>query len=183
MVPRTDAAGSSPNCRDALSPVGNHPVDFPPLGANSRRVTTDVIRTVLVPVDGSGHAIEGLEHACEEYPDADLVALHVVSFGRLFGDRAMLSFDDIEGWLDEERTRAEEILDEAAGRATELDQELTREVQLGRPASVIVAYAEERDVDHVVMGSRGESDGSEVPLGSVAESVMRDAPVLVTVVR
>jgi nucleotide-binding universal stress UspA family protein len=127
--------------------------------------------------------MEGLEHACREYPDAEVVALHVVSFGRLFGDRALLSFEDVEGWLDEERDRATDILDEAAGRGTELDQELTRETQLGRPSSVIVAYAEEHDIDHIVMGSRGEGDGSGAPLGSVAESVMRDAPVLVTVVR
>jgi nucleotide-binding universal stress UspA family protein len=140
-------------------------------------------RTILVPVDGSARAIEGLDHACREYPDADIVALHVVSFGRLFGDRALLSFEDVEGWLDDEHERATDILDEAAGRAEELGQELTSEVQLGRPSSVIVAYAEERDVDHIVMGSRGAGDGSGAPLGSVAESVMRDAPVLVTVVR
>lgn len=140
-------------------------------------------RTVLTPVDGSARALEGLEHACREYPGAEIVALHVVSFGRLFGERALLTFEDVDGWLDDERSRADEILDEAAGRAAELDQEITRAVQLGRPSTTIVAYAEEHDIDHIVMGSRGRGTDTDAPLGSVAETVMRDAPVLVTVVR
>jgi nucleotide-binding universal stress UspA family protein len=42
---------------------------------------------------------------------------------------------------------------------------------------------DEHDVDHVVMGSNGRRGVSRLVLGSVAERVVRGAPVPVTVVR
>jgi len=46
-----------------------------------------------------------------------------------------------------------------------------------------VEYAEESDVDHIVIGSHGRSGVSRILLGSVAESVVRRADMPVTVVR
>jgi nucleotide-binding universal stress UspA family protein len=48
---------------------------------------------------------------------------------------------------------------------------------------VIVTYADENDVDHVVLGSHGRKGLTRVLLGSVAEAVVRRSPVPVTVVR
>jgi nucleotide-binding universal stress UspA family protein len=53
----------------------------------------------------------------------------------------------------------------------------------GHAAKTIVRYAEENDVDHIVMGSTGRSGISRVLLGSVAESVTRRAPCSVVIVR
>jgi nucleotide-binding universal stress UspA family protein len=53
----------------------------------------------------------------------------------------------------------------------------------GDPANEIVAYAEETDVDHIVVGSHGRSGLSRVLLGSTAEKVVRRSPVPVTVVK
>jgi len=44
-------------------------------------------------------------------------------------------------------------------------------------------YAEDLDVDHIVMDSHGRSGASRVLLGSVAETVTRRSPVSVTIVR
>jgi len=55
--------------------------------------------------------------------------------------------------------------------------------ETGRPAGPIVAYVEDNDVEHVVMGSRGRDDLSRVILGSVASNVVEGSPVLVTVMR
>lgn len=140
-------------------------------------------RTILVPVDGSGHATDGLEYACEEYPDAEIVVLYVASFDGLSTDDDIRSFADVDRWLDHERDRATAIVEDAEEHAATLGREVTTETQIGRPAAEIVSYAAERDVDHIVMGSRGRTDDPETSLGSVAETVMRDAPVLVTVVR
>jgi nucleotide-binding universal stress UspA family protein len=55
----------------------------------------------------------------------------------------------------------------------------------GDPAEAILAYVEEQDVDHVVMGSHGD-DRSQLTrrlLGTVATAVVGEAPVTVTVVR
>jgi nucleotide-binding universal stress UspA family protein len=56
-------------------------------------------------------------------------------------------------------------------------------VVVGRPAREIVDYADENDIDHVVMGSHGRSGVSRIVLGSVAENVVRKSSVPVTVAR
>jgi len=54
---------------------------------------------------------------------------------------------------------------------------------VGRPTKVIVEYADDHDIDQIVMGSHGRSGMSRILLGSVAEIVVRRASVPVTVVR
>jgi len=56
-------------------------------------------------------------------------------------------------------------------------------VVVGRPAREIVRYADDHDIDQIVMGSHGRDRASRVLLGSVAETVARRAPVPVTIVR
>jgi nucleotide-binding universal stress UspA family protein len=58
-------------------------------------------------------------------------------------------------------------------------------VEEGQPAETILDYAVDNDVDHVVMGGHG-GDRHELTkrlLGTVATTVVSEAPVTVTVVR
>ena len=63
------------------------------------------------------------------------------------------------------------------------DATFATETVVGRPARTIVDYAEQEDVDAVVIGSHGGEAVGRVLLGSVAETVVRRSPVPVTVVR
>jgi nucleotide-binding universal stress UspA family protein len=54
---------------------------------------------------------------------------------------------------------------------------------VGKPARAIVEYADDHDIDQIVMGSHGRSGVTRILLGSVAESVVRDSTVPVTVAR
>lgn len=73
------------------------------------------------------------------------------------------------------------FLEDYADRAGEgIDVRATHEV--GNPAREILSFADDTDVDHVVIGSRGRT-GVWVLLGSVAENVARRASVPVTIVR
>jgi universal stress protein A len=56
-------------------------------------------------------------------------------------------------------------------------------VRPGNPAAEIVRYAEEHDVDLIVMGTHGRGLVAHVVLGSVAEKVVRTAPCPVLTVR
>ena len=56
-------------------------------------------------------------------------------------------------------------------------------VATGKPARLIVDYAEEHDVDHIVLGSHGRRGLARVLIGSVAETVVRRSPASVTVIR
>src|SRR5262249_49264922 len=56
-------------------------------------------------------------------------------------------------------------------------------VRPGNPATEIVHYAEEHDVDLIVMGTHGRGFVAHVVMGSVAEKVVRTAPCPVLTVR
>jgi nucleotide-binding universal stress UspA family protein len=144
--------------------------------------------TILVALDGSDAAWKALEHALAEFGGETIAVLHVVD--PTAGTHT--SFEDEYEFgrdyaYDDAVERGEERLAQARERARQADalSETVIETALeaGRPARTIVEYAEEHDVDHVVVGSRGRSGISRVLLGSVAESVVRRSPVPVTVVR
>lgn len=57
------------------------------------------------------------------------------------------------------------------------------EVMVGHPAERIVLYAEDRGIDHIVVGHRGHSSFERWLLGSVSRQVVACAHCAVTVVR
>ena len=136
----------------------------------------------LVPTDGSEQATRALEYVLETFPGSKVTVLSVVELQGPTGETVA------PGWFDDEaqsaaERRAEEALEEARALAEAHDVELETAVGVGSPARSIVDQAEERDVDHVVMGSHGRSGAARLLLGSVAETVVRRSPVTVTVVR
>jgi nucleotide-binding universal stress UspA family protein len=135
---------------------------------------------VLVPIDDSDPADTALAYAFEQFGDDDITALYVMdpvdgatAWGPGGGD----------DWLSAAEERAEAILSDAEVRAEDASQGLETDSVLGRPARMIVEYAEDHDFDHIVIGSHGREGLTRVLLGSVAETVVRRSPVPVTVVR
>ena len=53
----------------------------------------------------------------------------------------------------------------------------------GDPASEIVRYAQDSNIDVIVLGTHGRTGVERLLMGSVAEKVMRDAPCSVMVVK
>ncbi|MDZ7731022.1 MAG: universal stress protein [Natrialbaceae archaeon] len=78
--------------------------------------------------------------------------------------------------------QADEVFEEADTLAADHNDAITTDSIVGKPAKAIVAYAEEHDVDHIMIGSHGRKGVSRVLLGSVAERVARRSPVPVTIV-
>ena len=141
-------------------------------------------RRILVPVDGSEQAMDAASFAMAEYPDAELVLLHVINPTEA-GYSAQASVPSFsEEWYEDRRTEARERFDDLEAAARESGAgAVERALEVGRPTTAIVDYADAHDVDQVVMGSHGRSGMSRLLLGSVAETVVRRAPVPVTVVR
>jgi len=134
-----------------------------------------------VAVDGSPPADEALAFAVEEWPTATLVLLHVINPVEA-GYSATAVGGTSEDWFDRERGRADALFDEARDAIGD-DPDVETVVEVGRPARTIVGVADEQDADHVVVGSHGRTGVARILLGSVAERVVRTAPVPVTVVR
>ena len=135
---------------------------------------------VLVPVDGSGPSDDALAYALDQFGSAEITAVYVmdpVDGATTWGPG---SGDD---WLSAAERRAEEVLESAREQATATDTAVATASVVGRPARAIVDYAEDNDIDHIVVGSHGRSGVSRMLLGSVAETVVRRSPVPVTVAR
>ena len=140
---------------------------------------------VLVPFDGSPLSRAALERVVTTQPDAAVTVLNVVDPVCVVYESETRGLPDAETWFDRARAGAEELLAEAVTLAADLDpgREVDTAVEVGSPARTILEYVDDHDVDHVVMGSHGRSGVPRLVFGSVAERVMRNSPVPVTVVR
>lgn len=137
---------------------------------------------ILLPTDGSAHAMVAAEHALALSRAFD-AAVHVLGVADI--DRAAGLFD--AGGVDEEfvdrvERDVEEAVDRTASLAADADGVETAVVQ-GDPAEAIVEYVAEAELDAVVMGTHGRQGIRRFVAGSVTEQVLRVAEVPVFTVR
>ncbi|QLG26266.1 universal stress protein [Halorarum halophilum] len=139
-----------------------------------------MVKRILVAFDGTDQSVDALEYAASEWPDAELVLLTVIdpSEAGFSAGRGVPS--GAEEWYETMKAKAEGTL---ADGAALVDREVETVTEVGKPREAIVEYAEADHVDHIVVGSHGRQGFSRIVLGSVAEGVVRTAPVPVTVVR
>jgi nucleotide-binding universal stress UspA family protein len=138
---------------------------------------------VLVPFEGSDTSQRALSYALDQYDDATVTALYVAFPADEEGGDIEAVFDALEDWDDERAAHVESILSTAEEVAAEHDRSVETDSVDGTPARAVVEYAEEHDVDRVVIGSTGRDGLTRLLLGSVAETVVRRSPVSVTVVK
>lgn len=135
--------------------------------------------TVLVPVDGSGRDDDAVNRALEiaRRFGAAVHVLHVVDVetGPAGLDRTQR--ERVRRPLEKRGRRATARI---AERAAELGVDATRAVREGTPARTILEYADERDVELIVVGTHGRTGPDRVRLGSTTERVITrtDSPVL-----
>ncbi|WP_181692827.1 universal stress protein [Natronomonas sp. LN261] len=142
---------------------------------------------ILIPTDGSDVAEVAIEQAIDlaaKY-DAELHALYVVDTDAVAYGLGTEQVDRLQQGHFDEMT---ELKDEA-NAATDVVHELAEEhgVEViehhagGQPHKMIANYAEDNDIDLIVMGSHGRSGVRRALLGSVTERTLRSThtPVLV----
>lgn len=142
-------------------------------------VATRVYDRILVATDGSDAARRAATHAVDlaRRYGATLHAVYVVET-RTEYDNAIVDPSVVRRNLREE---GEAAVDEVASLAGG-DVDVRTAVREGVPHEELLAYAEERDVDLIVVGAKGRAAVSTLLLGSVADAVVRTAPVPVLVV-
>lgn len=133
---------------------------------------------ILVPTDGSESADAVIEHAMGiGVPnDAEVHAIYVINTGAL-------PSPDVEfrrEFIEEGERIGEEAVDAVAAVASEAGLEAVTTITRGTPYEEIIEYANEHEIDLIVMGTHGRTGLRHFLLGSVAERVIRHAgsPVL-----
>jgi nucleotide-binding universal stress UspA family protein len=136
----------------------------------------------MVAVDGSEHSLKAAEYALEVAKsfNAQLFAITVTSVPQSYHLRQedvleeSSEMNDSKAWL-------EKFSREAKTDNIELKTEL---INSHRPVDyVILEYAEENNIDLIVVGTRGRSGFKRLLLGSIASSVVTYAHCPVMVVK
>lgn len=138
---------------------------------------------VLVPLDGSPLSDAALTYALRVF-DCPVTVLNVVTpLDSGMSEGGLLDAGEERKVAAEER--ASELIDRATERAATEGRRIETAVESGDPTDVILGYTEDNDVDGIVMGGHGGDPTTLVRrlLGTVATTVVAEAPVTVTVVR
>ncbi len=140
-------------------------------------------KKILIATDGSEHSEEAVRHGLTlaKRLDASVIALYVVEVTHpsrsIASPPSLLLEEQIEGC----RELGKEIVEKVAQKGKEMGVDVEPEVAEGHPANEIIEHAKDHDL--VVMGTLGRSGFSHLLVGSVAERVVRHAPIPVLVVR
>ncbi len=144
-----------------------------------------VFRNIMVATDGSELVRKAVFTAIEvaKLNEAKLYAVSVISQG----DYDSLVHSKNKEWdmVVKDRLIAEgkdaTSYVESVGKAANVKVESI--ILEGNPAEEIVDFAEENDIDLIVIGTQGRSGVQRFLIGSVAENVIRQSNVKVLVVR
>ena len=139
-------------------------------------------KRILLPLDGSAQAKQALPHAIAQAErfGAELVLLEVFapSPGALGLEKSSRE------WVSRYKaSQARENLQAAAADAQQRDVPVKVSTAEGHAPAKIVEFAEENDVDLIVMSTRGQSCLARWLMGSVADRVVRGARVPVLLIR
>lgn len=140
------------------------------------------LKKILCPIDFSEHSVTALKSGIElaEKFDAELHLVNVVSpFPVLPASPHPVGFD-IQNYEQELIENSEESLQELAKKHVPEKAVITLEILRGDASTKIIDYAEENDMDLIVLSTHGTGALKHFLFGSVAEKVIRHSkkPVL-----
>lgn len=147
-----------------------------------------MFKKIVVPVDGSEHALEAVDAAVDiagKY-DSEIYLVNVSRRAKYTGDIDKFAQSEYRqagsSFVTDEL--AKNILENARTRARQGGKADPKfELREGNVARSIVAFAKEVKADCIVMGSRGLGDIDSMLLGSVSHKVSSLATCTVVVVR
>lgn len=142
-----------------------------------------ILRQILVPVDFSDNSKKALRYAIPfaEQFKASITVLYVVEpavFPSDFGFGQM-NFPDVEREMNEKaESELKEIVDDVNSSVA-----IHTEVRSGIPFVEVTTYADESDIDLIILATHGRTGVEHILFGSTAEKIIRKSPCPVLVVR
>lgn len=138
---------------------------------------------ILVPVDGSAHALDAVRHALHLHREGLRASFVLTAVQEpIYGFEMMLPadaslVDRLSGAMGERALAEAETLCKTAALSFE------REIGSGEPAPVLLDIAERFGCEAIIMGARGRGALRSALLGSVSQAVLQSATIPVTIVK
>lgn len=138
---------------------------------------------ILIPVDGSDGASRAVDQVIADVSrlkEVPQIFLLNVQWNVASGNvKLFINQQTINDYYREQGLGALEI---ARGKLDAAGLAYGFHISIGTPANAIVQYAQEQQVDQIVMGKSGKGSLSALLLGSVASKVLHLAPMPVLIV-
>ena len=144
------------------------------------------LKKILYPTDFSKHSLAALPYALDltRQFDAQLHCLHVVDESYQYWMAGGESAMPIVVSEREIRDSAQKQLDDFIEKnLAEFKDRLTSKIVSGRPFVEIIRYANQQQIDLIVIATHGHGALASMLLGSVTEKVVRKSPCPVMTVR
>ena len=144
-----------------------------------------MIRRILVALDNSDFANKVMFQALElaKVYQAQLFAVSVINYSALSEidniSSGPVMTETIYNWTNS----FQEVLDKCKQLAGEFGIEHYQAMLSGQPAEEIIKYAEENDIDMIVMGHIGKTATAGFLLGSVSQKVSAHSKCSVVIVK
>jgi nucleotide-binding universal stress UspA family protein len=142
-------------------------------------------KKVLVPLDGSTLAEFVLSHVgtVVEGCSSEITYLRVVEPAIYTDDSSPLKWQVLDRINAENHKAADQYLTEIMSRIHYDNVQLRKAVIMGKPTEGIIKYAEQNDIDLIILATHGRSGVRRLVWGSVAEHVLRTACVPILMIR
>ena len=147
-----------------------------------RKVETDMMKKILVPIDLSEYSFEAVEYACKlaSGNETQIYLFHVGPDKPLtvpaIDQHSETALRDVE---DASLTRLEMFIRKKVCSA----RRIVGVIRRGEPFREIVKFSRDEKIDLIVMATHGRTGVAHVLMGSVAEKVVRHSPVPVLTVK
>jgi nucleotide-binding universal stress UspA family protein len=137
-------------------------------------------KNILVAVDGSEHALKA---ACAAGELARLSGGNLTVINAYEEVPSYLGEPNLQNTIQERIEKSRAVLADAVQEIGEIPGELVAEPLEGSPAEVILRVVEAREIDLIVMGTRGLGQIAGLLMGSQSQKVVSLAPCPVLLVR
>jgi nucleotide-binding universal stress UspA family protein len=143
----------------------------------------NLFKKILVATDGSENAVKAASYGVNiaKATGADVYALYVISTEHAVATRTVMGWS--EAFEEQLANKGEAAIDHVEKLGEEAGVKVEPVFLKGIPAEKILEYAEESNIDLIVMGTHGLTGVKRFLIGSVAENVVRHSKVPVMIIR
>lgn len=142
-------------------------------------MSMEVIKNILVPIDGSKNSFKALTKAIylAKKCDASITALYVL---RVAYDNPDLVYVP---QTQNELKKVEKFLNTAKSQVTKNSIGFKKKILFGHESKMIINFAQKQKFDLIVIGARGRGMVKQMLLGSVSNAIVHNSKVPVLIVK